>query len=70
MPPYRVSLSIKVAQCICPYAGAGKTTLLDVLSGRKNTGVVRGDMFINGQPKEEHHFRKINVRSVINIFLV
>eukprot|EP00981_Chlorochromonas_danica_P016272 scaffold16442_cov517-Ochromonas_danica.AAC.1 len=28
-------------------SGAGKTTLLDVLAGRKNTGVVTGEMFIN-----------------------
>eukprot|EP01038_Epipyxis_sp_PR26KG_P004915 gene4915-6878_t len=40
-------------------SGAGKTTLLDVLSGRKNTGVVKGEMFINGSPKEDHYFRRI-----------
>jgi ABC-type lipoprotein export system ATPase subunit len=39
-------------------SGAGKTTLLDVLSGRKNTGVVKGSIFVNGNPKEEHSFRK------------
>ena len=39
-------------------SGAGKTTLLDVLSGRKNTGTVKGGMFVNGRPKEEHSFRK------------
>ena len=39
-------------------SGAGKTTLLDVLSGRKNTGVVKGTIFVNGNPKEEHSFRK------------
>jgi ABC-type multidrug transport system ATPase subunit len=39
-------------------SGAGKTTLLDVLSGRKNTGIVKGGMFVNGRPKEEHSFRK------------
>ena len=39
-------------------SGAGKTTLLDVLSGRKNTGVVKGGMFVNGKPKEERSFRK------------
>ena len=39
-------------------SGAGKTTLLDVLSGRKNTGVVKGGMFVNGKPKEEHSFRR------------
>lgn len=39
-------------------SGAGKTTLLDVLSGRKNTGTVKGGMFVNGRPKDEHSFRK------------
>jgi ABC-type multidrug transport system ATPase subunit len=39
-------------------SGAGKTTLLDVLSGRKNTGVVKGETFVNGVPKEEHSFRR------------
>ncbi len=40
-------------------SGAGKTTLLDVLAGRKNTGVVKGEMFLNGVPKVEGYFRKI-----------
>ncbi len=40
-------------------SGAGKTTLLDVLAGRKNTGVVKGQMFLNGYPKVEGYFRKI-----------
>jgi ABC-type multidrug transport system fused ATPase/permease subunit len=40
-------------------SGAGKTTLLDVLAGRKNTGVVKGQMFLNGLPKVEGYFRKI-----------
>lgn len=30
-------------------SGAGKTTLLNVLAQRVNTGVVTGDMFVNGQ---------------------
>lgn len=40
-------------------SGAGKTTLLDVLAGRKNTGIVQGDMYLNGVPKIERYFRKI-----------
>jgi ABC-type multidrug transport system ATPase subunit/ABC-type multidrug transport system permease subunit len=40
-------------------SGAGKTTLLDVLAGRKNTGVVKGEMYLNGMPKIEAYFRKI-----------
>lgn len=39
--------------------GAGKTTLLDVLSGRKNTGVIKGDMYHNGIKKNDHYFRRI-----------
>ncbi|OQS04057.1 ATP-binding Cassette (ABC) Superfamily [Thraustotheca clavata] len=30
-------------------SGAGKSTLLDVLAGRKNTGQIKGDLFVNGQ---------------------
>ena len=38
---------------------AGKTTLLDVLAGRKNTGVIKGLISVNGAPKDEHSFRKV-----------
>jgi ABC-type glutathione transport system ATPase component len=31
-------------------SGAGKTTLLDVVSQRKDVGVVTGDMLVNGRP--------------------
>ncbi|KAG5352685.1 hypothetical protein C0989_001027 [Termitomyces sp. Mn162] len=31
-------------------SGAGKTTLLNVLAQRVNTGVIKGDRFVNGQP--------------------
>lgn len=31
-------------------SGAGKTTLLDVLAQRTSTGVISGDMFVNGKP--------------------
>lgn len=40
-------------------SGAGKTTLLDVLAGRKNTGVITGEMFLNGVPKVDAYFRKV-----------
>ena len=33
-------------------SGAGKTTLLDVLAQRVSTGVITGDMFVNGKPLE------------------
>lgn len=29
--------------------GAGKTTLMDVLAGRKNTGVIEGELLVNGE---------------------
>jgi ATP-binding cassette subfamily G (WHITE) protein 2 (SNQ2) len=31
-------------------SGAGKTTLLNVLAERTTTGVVQGDIFVNGHP--------------------
>eukprot|EP00128_Syssomonas_multiformis_P012861 Colp12_sorted_trinity150504_noHs@14393 len=40
-------------------SGAGKTTLLDVLSGRKNTGVIKGGIYVNGKLKNDHTFRHI-----------
>lgn len=40
-------------------SGAGKTTLLDVLAGRKNTGVVQGEMFLNGLSKVDAYFRRV-----------
>eukprot|EP01034_Spumella_vulgaris_P047573 gene47573-biopygen39029 len=40
-------------------SGAGKTTLLDVLAGRKNTGIVKGGIFVNGKPVEKHSFRQM-----------
>lgn len=32
-------------------SGAGKSTLLDVLAGRKNTGVIEGEILYNHSPK-------------------
>lgn len=40
-------------------SGAGKTTLLDVLSFRKNTGTIKGDMFVNGREVNESKFRRM-----------
>ena len=39
-------------------SGAGKTTLLDVLAGRKNTGAMAGDVFLNGHPKDAATFNR------------
>ncbi|KAH6696966.1 ABC-2 type transporter-domain-containing protein [Plectosphaerella plurivora] len=39
-------------------SGAGKTTLLDVLASRVTTGVVTGDMLVNGTLRDESFQRK------------
>ncbi|KAG5368264.1 ABC transporter CDR4 [Yarrowia sp. C11] len=39
-------------------SGAGKTTLLDVLADRKATGVISGDMLVNGEPRDGSFQRK------------
>ncbi|KAH7144143.1 ABC-2 type transporter [Dactylonectria estremocensis] len=39
-------------------SGAGKTTLLDVLAQRTTTGVITGDMFVNGKPLNASFQRK------------
>ena len=40
-------------------SGAGKTTLMDVLSLRKTSGEVTGDIKINGFPQEPDSFRRM-----------
>lgn len=40
--------------------GAGKTTLLDVLSGRKTSGTVEGEIRIGGYPKVQKTFARIS----------
>ena len=39
-------------------SGAGKTTLLDALAQRTSTGVITGDMFVNGKPSDSSFQRK------------
>lgn len=39
-------------------SGAGKTTLLDVLASRVTTGVVSGDMLVDGKPRDQSFQRK------------
>lgn len=41
-------------------SGAGKTTLMDVLAGRKTSGYIEGDIFINGYPKKQATFARIS----------
>jgi ABC-type multidrug transport system ATPase subunit/ABC-type multidrug transport system permease subunit len=39
-------------------SGAGKTTLMDVLSLRKTSGEITGEVLLNGHPQEEISFRR------------
>ncbi|RHY21908.1 hypothetical protein DYB32_009677, partial [Aphanomyces invadans] len=39
-------------------SGAGKSTLLDVLAGRKNSGTVAGDLFVQGRPMTKRDQRR------------
>ncbi|KAL8229721.1 hypothetical protein R6Q57_014621 [Mikania cordata] len=41
-------------------SGAGKTTLMDVLSGRKTSGYIEGDIKISGLPKVQQTFTRIS----------
>ncbi|XP_042478945.1 pleiotropic drug resistance protein 3-like [Macadamia integrifolia] len=41
-------------------SGAGKTTLLDVLSGRKTSGSIEGEIRISGYPKVQETFARIS----------
>lgn len=38
-------------------SGAGKTTCLDVLAQRKNTGVITGDLLVDGKPLDDNFAR-------------
>ncbi|OWZ19446.1 ABC transporter [Phytophthora megakarya] len=39
-------------------SGAGKTTLLDVLAGRKTSGIVQGEILLNGYPATDLAIRR------------
>ena len=41
-------------------SGAGKTTLLDVLAGRKNTGTLKGDVYVNGHKLVPERFKYVS----------
>ena len=32
---------------------------MDVLAGRKNTGIIKGSIFINDKPKDDHIFKRL-----------
>eukprot|EP01113_Clastostelium_recurvatum_P019864 TRINITY_DN2352_c0_g1_i2.p1 TRINITY_DN2352_c0_g1~~TRINITY_DN2352_c0_g1_i2.p1 ORF type:complete len:993 (+),score=221.18 TRINITY_DN2352_c0_g1_i2:230-3208(+) len=40
-------------------SGAGKTTFIDILAGRKNTGIVKGDVYVNNEPRNKA-FKRIS----------
>ncbi|KAL4442124.1 hypothetical protein ABPG77_011385 [Micractinium sp. CCAP 211/92] len=40
-------------------SGAGKTTLMDCILGRKTTGLIRGDIFVNGHPKVQATWSRV-----------
>ncbi|XP_039160267.1 pleiotropic drug resistance protein 3-like [Eucalyptus grandis] len=42
-------------------SGAGKTTLMDVLSGRKTSGFIEGDIKVGGYPKVQAAYARISV---------
>jgi ABC-type lipoprotein export system ATPase subunit len=39
-------------------SGAGKTTLMDVIAMRKNTGIISGEVRVNGFPQDRKTFRR------------
>lgn len=41
-------------------SGAGKTTLMDVLCGRKTSGIIEGDIRIEGYPKAQETFARVS----------
>ncbi|GJM93273.1 hypothetical protein PR202_ga09818 [Eleusine coracana subsp. coracana] len=41
-------------------SGSGKTTLMDVLSGRKTTGYIEGEIYISGYHKNQATFARIS----------
>ena len=38
----------------------GKTTLMDVLAGRKTSGIIEGNVRINGHPKVHQTFARVS----------
>ncbi|KAL4448626.1 hypothetical protein ABPG75_005845 [Micractinium tetrahymenae] len=46
--------------CLMGASGAGKTTLLDVVAGRKTTGLIQGEIKLNGHPKQDGVWRRVS----------
>ncbi|BDA47821.1 probable pleiotropic drug resistance protein 1 [Coccomyxa sp. Obi] len=49
-----------VLTCLMGVSGAGKTTLMDVLASRKTGGIVRGDITVDGHPKDAATFARVS----------
>lgn len=52
--PSHLNAAVTYLFCTC-----SKTTLLDVLAGRKNSGVMKGSITLNGHPKEPLSFARL-----------
>lgn len=49
-------------------SGAGKTTFLDILSGRKNTGIVTGEIYLNDSLRDMRTFKRLAGYSIYYYF--
>ncbi|XXG89060.1 hypothetical protein AAC387_Pa12g1155 [Persea americana] len=50
----------QVLTALMGVSGAGKTTLLDVLSGRKTSGIIQGDIYVGGYTKVQETFSRVS----------
>lgn len=41
-------------------SGAGKTTMMDVLSGRKTSGIIEGEIRVCGYPKVQNAYARVS----------